>query len=539
MAEKRLDLIIRGRDQASGVLKGVGGALGVLRSRALALTTALTGGGVVAGLAALTRNSLEQIDAQAKMADRLGDTIDNLRGLSFAGELAGVAQEEMTRALDTFAKRMGEAEQGVGQGVAALENLGIRFDEIRGKSPTEQLLRVADAMKQMQSATLRADATSDLFGRGAVEMNNLLMQGSAAIREQIGESIELRGAISRIDAGKVEALNDEWSRFKTTLSGLGDTIAVELADPLRRVVETLAEGVPWVRRFAEALGDAAAETERIAKLIIDSGLSRLFGAGGEGVMPSVAPSTGPLDPLGDAVREIRASLGMGGLSSSALQDRDINTFGDLMRAIREAGLADAAADGNLFGVDLRQLNRDMAGIEETRQRQAAMLAESRANDLEAMRASVYDFGGPGARMLEQVEAALSERARQDAFVTPEAIAQRAAEQVLRERGQIPGIGMTFSEREALDEVFRRSREHQFGAAMAETSRQTPTGVNITDRFTAAAHRFQAGQLQPLKELVAVEKEARNTQKQLAEDMRALLKHVQNSRGGIPLNLGGG
>src|SRR5687768_16617626 len=66
--------------------------------------TALVAGG---SLVYLTKQSLDAIDTNAKLADRLGLTTEGLVGLQYAGDLAGVSGEQLTGALEKMLKSLG------------------------------------------------------------------------------------------------------------------------------------------------------------------------------------------------------------------------------------------------------------------------------------------------------------------------------------------------------------------------------------------------------------------------------------------------
>src|SRR4051812_39868206 len=69
------------------------------------------GAALVAGrsLVYLTKQSMDAIDTNAKLADRLGLTTEGLVGLQYAGDLAGVSGEQLTGALEKMLKSLGGA----------------------------------------------------------------------------------------------------------------------------------------------------------------------------------------------------------------------------------------------------------------------------------------------------------------------------------------------------------------------------------------------------------------------------------------------
>ena len=77
----------------------------------------------------------------------------------------------------------------------------------------------------------------DLFGaRVGVELINVLAQGRAGIEAIEQQVRDLGLEMSNIDAAKVEAANDAWTRFKALLSGVAQKFTVGLAPILEAVV---------------------------------------------------------------------------------------------------------------------------------------------------------------------------------------------------------------------------------------------------------------------------------------------------------------
>src|SRR4051812_28753013 len=73
------------------------------------LVSAVTGLVGAGSMAALVHQSMEAIDTNAKLADRLGMTTEGLVGLQHAAGLAGVSNESLTGAMEKMLKALGGA----------------------------------------------------------------------------------------------------------------------------------------------------------------------------------------------------------------------------------------------------------------------------------------------------------------------------------------------------------------------------------------------------------------------------------------------
>lgn len=88
------------------------------------------------------------------------------------------------------------------------------------------------------------------------EMVNLMLQGGDAIRSAKTEVDELGLSLSAVDAAKVEAANDSFSRFGMTLEGVQQTMAVEFAPILDAVSKMLVGAAKDAGGFGDATSDA-------------------------------------------------------------------------------------------------------------------------------------------------------------------------------------------------------------------------------------------------------------------------------------------
>ncbi|HUU97756.1 MAG TPA: hypothetical protein VM487_18630 [Phycisphaerae bacterium] len=194
---------------------------------------AVVGLGVVAATVAaakltlMTKASFAAMDATGKMADRVGTTTEELTGLQYAASQTGISS--MEKNLGLLSRTLGEAKQGVGEGKDALLRLGLSVDALLAMSPAEQIGVIGDAMMSLGSAEERAATAADLFGRGGLEMVNLLATGTAGVQRFIKANEILGASFSRIDAGKIEEANDAIDRAKVAARGMANTIATQLA----------------------------------------------------------------------------------------------------------------------------------------------------------------------------------------------------------------------------------------------------------------------------------------------------------------------
>ncbi len=183
----------------------------------------------VAGLGLMVKKSFETIDAVAKMSDELQISTQSLSGLSHAAKIYGTSLSSVQKGLQIMVRRLGEANEGYGEGLKGLKAMGVSAQEMIDMGTEKAFLKIADAVKVSQTAAEKANIAYQLFGRGGVEMINLLSAGSKGLLELKTEADKLGISFSRIDAFKIEQANDMLARMRARFTGIAQTVAIQFA----------------------------------------------------------------------------------------------------------------------------------------------------------------------------------------------------------------------------------------------------------------------------------------------------------------------
>lgn len=230
------------RDSFAGVTKAV--------FSAQAAIAALVGS---AGFGALVKASMESADALAKSADKIGVTTQALAGLRYQADLSGVSAEQLDNSLKTMQKNIVDFERGTGRATVALQALGFTQGDLINMSADRQFLAIADSVSHMQNAAERTNAAMKIFGDSGSELINVMADGSAGIRAAAAEADQLGIALNRVDVAKIEMANDAFTRSKAAISGVGNTIAVELAPYLKAAADEFTELVKRNHGFRDEI----------------------------------------------------------------------------------------------------------------------------------------------------------------------------------------------------------------------------------------------------------------------------------------------
>ncbi len=190
---------------------------------------AVFGAAIVAGTTILIKRSLASIDATAKLSDRIGIATEKLQGLRHAAEITGAGTATMDKALMKMQKTLGEAAKGLGLGRDGLKALNLNINDLIGKKPDEQFIMITKAVNKLKTAEEKAFVATSLFGRAGQSLINTMDLGADGLEAMQKEAEALGVAFNRIDAAKVEAANDALFKAGQMISGIGQTLAIQLA----------------------------------------------------------------------------------------------------------------------------------------------------------------------------------------------------------------------------------------------------------------------------------------------------------------------
>lgn len=312
-------------ERTNRLVIGIGSHLRAALQRGLIAVTALA-----AGLVYLTKKTGDAIDAQAKMARRLGLTYNQLKAIELAAGLAGISSDKLNTAFEKMLDTVGSAQFGEGAAIQAFENIGISIDQLNQMDPASQFNAIAAAINNIQDPSQRLAAARDIFGRSGGALVELFAGGASAI-EAANAKLELFGiTLSSLQTANIEDMNDRLTESRLIFDGIGSQIAAKIspyisqlavdtqewlasmggvgavtdmafagiADMLDRISEKITPIVNWMERIWEVM-KAYASFSPIrgvgfgARLIGDSGVIGMLGSGIDKAFGINGDSDGP------------------------------------------------------------------------------------------------------------------------------------------------------------------------------------------------------------------------------------------------------
>ena len=229
------------------------GVIKNLAKFAIGAATAITG---------MTITSSRASDEVGKLADEIGDTVENVSALQFAQQIAGGSADGMANSLRELSLRASEAARGTGSGVEAFGLLGISVTNANGGiKDTSNLLQEVSGRMQGLGRARQIELADKLGLRDSIR---LLQGGPRAIRELITEAKSL-GVVTGQDAAISADFNDTLLKFWTitkqvtrvltrTFAPIMDDLVTQFTDWWKINKDIIEQNIPkWIDGFTSAL----------------------------------------------------------------------------------------------------------------------------------------------------------------------------------------------------------------------------------------------------------------------------------------------
>jgi hypothetical protein len=244
---KSTDKLGKSAGKSGGKLKKMGGALKTMAKGAAVAAAAVAGIGIA--LFKFVDAQTKALDSTAKMSRALGISAEEMQRLNFAFSQSGVSAGAGQKAILKLNEQVLKLSEGtVSRSSKAFEELGVSFKDLEGKTATEQLGIVSDALLEVDDKARRSALSATLLGKSAgPELATLIAEGSAGINA-LAASTE--NVLTGEQLQRAELFQDAMGRMDQFMTGLAQTIAVELAPPITEIIDTVRE---WIGQNREII----------------------------------------------------------------------------------------------------------------------------------------------------------------------------------------------------------------------------------------------------------------------------------------------
>ena len=201
-----------------------------------------------AGLGLLVKKSLDVADAIGKTADKIGISTDALQEYRFAADLAGVAQETLEKSFTFFTKTVGEAGLETGELVTILAKYDqTLLDTITSSGSVEEKLQaIFRVLAKVEDAFIRNALAAKFFGRGGVEMINMVRDGAAALEAMRKQARDMGLVIEESLIRDAEEAKDKLSILATVTKTRVTTAIIQLAPEINQLATAFADAIPKI-----------------------------------------------------------------------------------------------------------------------------------------------------------------------------------------------------------------------------------------------------------------------------------------------------
>lgn len=260
----------KGEKEVEKFAKSATSSFETIKASVVALAATITAKLTLGAFTDMIAKSMEAIDAQAKLADRLGITTDELAALSLAADLSGTSVYTVARASNMLSRQLEEAKGGSKEAAQSFAMLGLSLNDLSNMKSDQQMGAVADALNNIKDASQRTTIQFDLFGRSAMELDAFIRDGSQGIADAKAQVDALGGAISRVDMEGVEKANDSWTSMVAIVTRVKDELAAQLAPAIDYVLKN---AITFTTDFIKRMGG-------VRQMISDTLISTLTFADG-------------------------------------------------------------------------------------------------------------------------------------------------------------------------------------------------------------------------------------------------------------------
>jgi len=212
----------------------------------------VAGAAIVGALGMMIKGYINAGDEVHKMALRTSFSTEALSELKYAAEISGATLSDIEKGVKKMSKTIVDATDGLTTYVRAFDRIGLKAEELIELSPEEQFDKIARAIANVESPTIRAAAAQDIFGRAGTKLLPLFAAGEEGLENLKKKAHELGIVFDQEAANKAARLADAQTTLKRAIQGLSITISENIVPVITELVEKLSGTIAKVKDWAKA-----------------------------------------------------------------------------------------------------------------------------------------------------------------------------------------------------------------------------------------------------------------------------------------------
>ncbi len=230
---------------------------------------AALGSAAVGATAALTNLSVQgaaYADEILTQSSVTGMSTDALQEYSYAADLVDVSLDTLTGSMAKNVKAMFEAASGTEKYSDAYKKLGVTVTNADGslRNSEDVYWETIDALGTIANETERDALAMELFGKSAQELNPLIAQGSAGIKELSAEAKNMGAVLSSESLSAFGAFDDNIQKLTQGSSAAKNALGGIL---LPQLTELSSVGVSLLGEFTSGLNAANGDMTKIGDVV--------------------------------------------------------------------------------------------------------------------------------------------------------------------------------------------------------------------------------------------------------------------------------
>lgn len=234
-----------------GMLTSAEKRLKAFGANAMSIGAQLSGLGIglAVGLVGAAKSFADTGSMLDDMAQRTGDTAENLSAIGYAAQMSGSSIETLEGGLSKMSGTIAGAIAGEKTAVKLLSDLGLKASDLNGKLPTDQLQIFAEKISQISNNDTKIDMVKAIFGKSGTQLIPLLNSGADGIEELRKEAERLGLVMSTEDAQAAASFGDALDNLTGSAGSIITKIGGALAPALTGIANYLTDAVASISKF--------------------------------------------------------------------------------------------------------------------------------------------------------------------------------------------------------------------------------------------------------------------------------------------------
>lgn len=164
-----------------------------------------------------------------------GVAIDKLMELQMAFDLNGMKADQVQPVLSKMQRLIAEAGSGSAEAAAKFAMMGVSIADIQGLNADEQLMKIGEAITEIQNPAQRSAMAMEIFGKqGAKLLSVFAAGGMAEVRKVLGNQAELLLQNAGVFGKASDILGLTGNKIRGFFVGIASEIVPQLMDVLEK-----------------------------------------------------------------------------------------------------------------------------------------------------------------------------------------------------------------------------------------------------------------------------------------------------------------